>query len=46
MENVAHVEESINPQRDVEILERELIAKDLETIEKNSKTIEKNLGKY
>ena len=42
-EDVAHVEESINPQRDVEILERELIAKDLETIEKKLEKLLKQI---
>jgi len=42
-EDVAHVEKDINPQRDIEILERELIAKDLETIEKRIEKLSKQI---
>jgi len=42
-EDVAHVEQDINPQRDIEILERELIAKDLETIEKRLNKLSKQI---
>jgi len=33
-ENIEHVEKSINPERDIEIIKNELIMKDLETLEK------------
>lgn len=32
--NVVHVDGSVNPQRDIEVIETELILKDLETVEK------------
>jgi len=40
-EEVAHVEGTVDPVRDAEILELELIAKDLETVEKRLSRIEK-----
>jgi len=39
-ENVVHVDGSVNPQRDIEVVETELIIKDLETVEKRLKEIE------
>lgn len=41
-ENISHVDGEINPQRDIETIERELIFKDLETIEKRLGKIEKD----
>lgn len=38
---IKHVEEDINPQRDIEIINTELIMKDLETVENYLKKIEK-----
>ncbi|MBS4029328.1 MAG: redox-regulated ATPase YchF [Ignavibacteriales bacterium] len=40
-ENVVHVEASINPKRDIEIIETELIFKDLDTVEKKFSDAEK-----
>jgi len=40
-ENVSHVEKDVNPKRDIEIVNQELILKDLETIEKRIQKIEK-----
>jgi len=40
-ENVVHVDGSVNPKRDIEIIEAELILKDLETVEKKSSDAEK-----
>ncbi len=42
-ENIAHVDGEVNPERDIEVIENELIFKDLETIEKRLKKIEKDL---
>jgi|ERR1041385_462313 GTP-binding protein YchF len=40
-ENVVHVDGSVNPKRDVEIIEAELILKDLDTVEKKMNDAEK-----
>jgi GTP-binding protein YchF len=40
-DNVAHVENSIDPLRDIELIQTELILADMETIEKKIKNIEK-----
>jgi GTP-binding protein YchF len=40
-ENVVHVDGSVNPKRDIEIIEAELILKDLDTVEKKSSDAEK-----
>jgi GTP-binding protein YchF len=40
--NVVHVDSSINPRRDIEIVETELILKDLETIERKHSEAEKH----
>jgi len=40
-ENVVHVDSSINPKRDIEIIEAELILKDMETLEKRIADIER-----
>lgn len=40
-ENVSHIEKDINPKRDIEIVNQELILKDLETIKKRIQRIEK-----
>jgi GTP-binding protein YchF len=40
-ENVVHVDGSVNPQRDIEIIETELILKDLETVERKLQDAEK-----
>ena len=40
-ENVVHVDGSVNPKRDIEIIEAELILKDLETVEKKLSDAEK-----
>src|SRR5579883_882417 len=40
-ENVVHVDSSIHPKRDIEIIETELILKDLETLEKRIADIER-----
>ena len=42
-DNVIHVEEKIDPARDIEIIEYELILKDLDTIEKRLERTTKNL---
>ena len=39
--NVIHVDGSVNPQRDIEVIEAELILKDLETVEKKLSESEK-----
>ena len=39
--NITHVNENINPIRDVEIINTELILRDIESIEKRTKSIEK-----
>lgn len=40
-ENVVHVDGSVNPVRDIEIIEAELVLKDLETVEKKLSDAEK-----
>ena len=40
-ENIVHVEGSVNPVRDAQIIDLELIAKDLETVEKRLERIQK-----
>ncbi len=40
-ENIVHVDGSINPKRDIEVVEAELIFKDLETVEKKASEAEK-----
>lgn len=40
--NIIHVDGSINPQRDIEIVETELILKDLETLDRNSADVDKH----
>lgn len=40
-ENVTHVEGSVNPIRDLEIIDLELIAKDLESVQKRIEKVEK-----
>jgi len=42
-ENVTHVEGSINPERDIEIIETELILKDIETITKRIDKIKREV---
>ena len=42
-ENVTHVEGSINPQRDIEIIETELILKDIETVTKRIDKIKREV---
>ncbi|RCL87653.1 redox-regulated ATPase YchF [bacterium] len=42
-ENVTHVEGSINPQRDIEIIETELILKDIETVAKRLEKIKRDV---
>jgi len=42
-ENVTHVEGSINPQRDIEIIETELILKDIETVTKRIEKIKREV---
>ncbi|MGA7160589.1 MAG: redox-regulated ATPase YchF [Bacteroidota bacterium] len=39
--NVVHVDGSVNPKRDIEVIETELIFKDLETVEKKTADAEK-----
>ncbi len=39
--NITHVEESIDPMRDIEIIETELMLSDLESLEKREKNLEK-----
>jgi ribosome-binding ATPase len=41
-ENVVHVDGSVNPKRDIEIVEAELILKDLDTVEKKLSEAEKH----
>ena len=41
--NITHVEGSINPLRDIEIIETELIIKDIETIEKRIQKVQKHV---
>ncbi|MFH0991661.1 MAG: redox-regulated ATPase YchF [bacterium] len=41
--NVVHVDGSINPRRDIEVVETELILKDLETVEKKFSEAEKHV---
>jgi hypothetical protein len=40
-ENVVHVDGSVNPKRDIEVVETELILKDLDTVEKKTTEAEK-----
>lgn len=40
--NILHVENSVNPKRDIEIIEYELIMADLETVDKRLEKAEKN----
>lgn len=40
-ENVVHVDGSVNPKRDIEVVETELILKDLDTVEKKTAEAEK-----
>ncbi|MBI3005377.1 MAG: redox-regulated ATPase YchF [Ignavibacteriales bacterium] len=40
-ENIVHVDGSVNPRRDIEVIETELILKDLETVEKKLGDAEK-----
>lgn len=40
-ENVVHIDGTINPQRDIEVVEAELILKDLETVERKQSDAEK-----
>ncbi len=42
-ENVTHVEGSINPKRDIEIIETELILKDIETVSKRLEKIKRDV---
>jgi len=42
-ENITHVDGELNPQRDIETVESELILKDLETIERRLEKIEKDV---
>lgn len=42
-ENVTHVEGSINPKRDIEIIETELILKDIETVSKRLEKIKREV---
>lgn len=42
-ENITHVEGSVNPRRDVELIETELMLADLESIEKRFEKLGKNL---
>lgn len=39
-ENIVHVDGSVNPRRDIEVVETELIIKDLETVQKRIREIE------
>jgi len=41
--DISHIEEKVNPLRDIEIIESELILKDIETIENRLKKIEKDV---
>jgi len=45
-ENITHVEGSVNPIRDIEIIDLELIAKDLESVQKAIQKIEKNCKRW
>jgi ribosome-binding ATPase len=40
-DNVIHVQGSVDPARDIEIIETELVLKDLDTVEKRIQTVEK-----
>lgn len=40
-DNVVHVDGSVNPKRDIEVIETELILKDVDTVEKKIQTAEK-----
>ncbi|HLL53057.1 MAG TPA: redox-regulated ATPase YchF [Myxococcaceae bacterium] len=42
-ENITHVEGSVNPRRDKEVVDTELCLKDLETVEKRKERTQKNL---
>ncbi len=42
-ENIVHVDGAINPTYDIEVIETELILKDLETVDKKLKDVEKRL---
>jgi hypothetical protein len=42
-ENITHVEGSVNPRRDKEVVDTELCLKDLETLEKRKERTQKNL---
>ncbi len=42
-ENIAHVEDKIDPVRDIEIIETELILADLDSLEKQTATLEKKI---
>lgn len=42
-DNIVHVDGAINPQYDIEVIETELILKDLEMVEKKIKDVEKRL---
>ena len=42
-ENIAHVSENIDPQNDIEVIETELILKDIETIEKRLQKVKKSV---
>jgi len=43
-EDITHVEGSVDPIRDIEIINKELIAKDLETMIKTKDSMERNMG--
>ena len=43
-DNISHVEESIQPIRDIEIIETELLLSDLESINRQMLNLEKKLG--
>jgi hypothetical protein len=42
-ENVAHVDGSVDPKHDIEVIETELLLKDLETIEKRARSLEQRV---
>ena len=42
-ENIAHISESIDPKNDIEIVETELILKDIETLEKRLEKVKKSV---
>ena len=42
-QNVTHVEGSINPKRDIEIIETELLIKDIETLDKRNDRLKKSV---